>query len=160
MTTHVFKASTVLHADCAAVFAFHENPKNISKISPPSLRLKNVTCGEKAAAGEIFRIEASQFGLPIRWTGMWEKVEEPRLLLDVAISSPFKIWRHSHIFEDHPDGCLMTDQVEYLLKGGWLGALASGLVMPLIFTAMFHARHKATRDWFNCSAPAKAPRED
>jgi ligand-binding SRPBCC domain-containing protein len=54
----------------------------------------------------------------------------------------------------------MTDQVEYLLKGGWLGALASGLVMPLIFAAMFHARHKATRDWFNCNAPAKAPRED
>lgn len=130
------------------VFAFHENPKNIEKIAPPSLRIQRVDCEVRASLNDFFRIEASQFGLPIHWLGRWEKVERPHLLLDSGVESPFKIWRHSHIFQEHPDGCLMTDHVEFLLKGGWPGWLISKLMMPFIFGAMFRSRHEATRRWF------------
>jgi hypothetical protein len=144
----VFEAATILEADCERIFAFHENPNNIQKIAPPSLRLHRVDCQKSAVPNELFRIEATQFGLPIRWLGRWEKVERPVLLVDSGVESPFKIWRHSHIFEEHPNGCLMTDRVEFLLKGGWPGWLISTFVMPYIFGAMFRARHEATRRWF------------
>jgi ligand-binding SRPBCC domain-containing protein len=107
-----------------------------------------VDCQKSAVPNELFRIEATQFGLPIRWLGRWEKVERPVLLVDSGVELPFKIWRHSHIFEEHPSGCLMTDRVEFLLKGGWPGWLISTFVMPYIFGAMFRARHEATRRWF------------
>ena len=146
---YTYQRSTPLRATPAEVFAFHENPRNIARIAPPSLRIQSVECHEKAAPGGTFRIRASQFGLPIDWTGRWEEVESPRLLVDGALRSPFAHWRHSHIFEPHPEGTLMTDRVECLLKGGTAGALATRLALPLVFTGMFRARHAATRRFFS-----------
>jgi ligand-binding SRPBCC domain-containing protein len=144
----LFQASTPLAAPPQAVFAFHENPRNIARIAPPSLRIQLVECNEHAAPGADFRIRASQFGMPIDWTGRWETVEPPRLLVDVSVRSPFAHWRHSHIFDPHPSGTLMTDRVECLLKGGLAGALATHIAMPLVFAGMFRARHNATRKFF------------
>ncbi len=148
MKPFLFERSVEISATCEALFAFHENPRNISKIAPPSLKLHSVKCEPRAEPGGIFQIQASQFGLPIYWTGQWESVEAPHRVVDVALESPFALWRHSHIFEEIPGGCRMTDRVEYLLKGGLAGALASALVLPLVFSAMFRARHAATRRHF------------
>jgi ligand-binding SRPBCC domain-containing protein len=38
--------------------------------------------------------------------------------------------------------------VEYLLKGGFAGAMVSRWVLPWIFAGMFRARHAATRGYF------------
>jgi ligand-binding SRPBCC domain-containing protein len=153
MKTVIYERSVEINASVEELFLFHENPRNISKIAPASLRVESVECEEAARTGGIFQIRASQFGLPIRWTGQWEKVEPPRLLLDIALRSPFAVWRHSHIFEPSPGGCRMTDRVEFLLKSGWLGSLVSRLAMPVFFAGMFRARHAATRRFFSKSAP-------
>ena len=111
--------------------------------------MQEIICQKQARAGETFRIRATQFGLPIRWTGQWEKAEAPSLLVDTALSSPFAIWRHSHIFSPHPEGALLTDHVEYLLKGGLAGRLVSRWILPLVFAGMFRSRHEATRRHFS-----------
>jgi ligand-binding SRPBCC domain-containing protein len=149
MKPFIFEASTAVSATQEALYSFHENPKNISCIAPRSLVVLEVACNEKAEQGGIFQIHAKQFGLPIRWTGRWEKAECPALLVDTAISSPFAIWRHSHCFSPLPQGALLTDRVEYLLKGGLFGSMVSRFVMPLVFTGMFRARHAATRRFFS-----------
>lgn len=148
MKTSVFEKSTILKASCDSVFAFHQSPRNISRIAPASLRVHEVVCDDSAMTGGIFRIRASQFGIPIHWVGQWERVEKPSLLVDTSLASPFAVWRHSHIFEPHPNGCRMTDRVEHRLKGGFLGALVSRWILPLFFMAMFHGRHVATRRFF------------
>lgn len=152
MNPVIYERSVEILASTGELFRFHENPRNISKIAPASLRVESVECEESARTGGIFKIRASQFGLPIRWTGKWEAVESPRLLLDIALDSPFAVWRHSHIFEDTPGGCRMTDRVEFLLKGGLLGGLVSRVAMPVFFAGMFRARHAATRRFFSKSA--------
>lgn len=149
----IFERSVEIPASAGELFHFHENPRNISKIAPASLKIEAVDCEETARPGGIFRLRARQFGLPIRWTGKWEAVEQPRLLLDVALDSPFTVWRHSHIFENTPGGCRMTDRVEFLLKGGWAGGLVSRWAVPLFFLGMFRARHAATRRFFSKSSP-------
>jgi ligand-binding SRPBCC domain-containing protein len=152
MNPVIYERSVEIPAPAGELFRFHENPRNISKIAPASLRVESVECEEAARKGGIFKIRASQFGLPIRWTGKWEAVESPRLLLDIALDSPFAVWRHSHIFKDTPGGCRMTDRVEFLLKGGWAGGLVSRFAMPVFFVGMFRARHAATRSFFSKSA--------
>jgi ligand-binding SRPBCC domain-containing protein len=152
MKPMAYERSVDVPATPEELFRFHENPRNISKIAPASMRVESVECEESARTGGLFKIRASQFGLPIRWTGKWEAVESPSLLLDIALDSPFAIWRHSHIFEDAPAGCRMTDRVEFLLKGGCLGSLVSRLAMPVFFAGMFRARHAATRRFFSKSA--------
>lgn len=156
MRTVVYERSVEIPASAREVFLFHENPRNIAKIAPSSLRVEAVECVETARPGGVFRIRARQFGLPIRWIGRWEAVEAPRLLRDTAVESPFAVWRHSHIFEDAPGGCRMTDRLEFLLKGGWAGALLSRWVLPLLFAGMFRARHTATRRFFSGSAPGSS----
>jgi len=152
MKPFIYERSVEIPASAEELFHFHENPRNISKIAPASLRVESVECEETARVGGIFKIRASQFGLPIRWTGKWDAVETPRLLLDIAQDSPFAVWRHSHIFEEAPGGSRMTDRVEFLLKGGLLGSLISRLAMPVFFAGMFRARHAATRRFFSKSA--------
>lgn len=145
----VFERSVLLDATPAVVYAFHEDPRNISKISPPSLRVERVECSVPATAGGEFRLRVSQFGLPLEWTGVWEEAVPHWRLVDGARKSPFRHWRHSHLFANVPGGTLMTDRVEYSLPLGLLGRLLDKTVMKLVFTAMFIARHKATRQFFS-----------
>ena len=42
----------------------------------------------------------------------------------------------------------MTDRVEYALPGGVLGLLLDLTMMPVVFSLMFIARHRATKAFF------------
>ncbi len=144
-----FKKSVVIAAPIQSIFAFHENPENLRRISPPSLKVKTIVAAPTAVCGEPFEIVASQYGLPIRWTGCWEEVEPPTLLVDVALAGPFPYFRHAHHFEALTStSTKMTDQVDYCLPFGWLGWLAGITGGWLALALMFRARHKATRTYF------------
>ena len=144
----LFTRSCLLPATVEELFLFHENPHNLRHISPPGMHILEIRAGEAARPGAEFTIAVRQGPLTLRWTGRWETVESPRLLTDAAVRCPFALWRHSHIFEPHPEGAFLTDRVEFRLP--WLlGGPAGDLVCRLIiFPRMFASRHAATRDWF------------
>ena len=144
----LFERSVLLAAPPEEVYAFHEDPRNIVKISPPSLRVEKVECTVPARVGEEFRLRVSQFGLPLEWIGYWDEAVPCSRLVDGARKSPFRHWRHHHLFAKAPGGTLMTDRVEYALPFGFLGRLLNATVMRLVFAAMFAARHRATRKYF------------
>ena len=144
----LFERSVLLTAPPEEVYAFHEDPRNIVKISPPSLRVEKVECTVPARAGEEFRLRVSQFGLPLEWIGYWDEAVPCSRLVDGARKSPFCHWRHHHLFAEAPGGTLMTDRVEYALPFGIIGRLLDRTVMMMVFAAMFAARHRATRKYF------------
>ena len=144
----VFQRSVLLDAAPADVYAFHEDPRNIPKISPPSLRVERVECSVPAREGGEFRLKVRQFGLPLDWVGIWEEAVPSERLVDGARKSPFRHWRHQHLFRAEGSGTMMTDRVEYALAGGWPGRLLDATVMRGVFTVMFLARHKATAAFF------------
>ena len=111
----VFQRSVLLAASPEEVFSFHEDPRNIRKISPPSLRVEKVACSVPARVGDEFQLTVRQFGIRLEWIGFWEEIDRGHKLTDGAIKSPFLHWRHQHRFE--PAGrdakeTLMTDRVE------------------------------------------------
>ena len=144
----LFTRSCLLPATVEELFLFHENPHNLRHISPPGMHILEIRAGKAALPGAEFTIAVRQGPLTLRWTGRWETVESPRLLTDTGVRCPFVLWRHSHIFEPHPEGAFLTDRVEFRLP--WLlGGPAGDLVCRLIiFPRMFASRHAATRDWF------------
>ena len=144
----VFERSVYLESSPAAVYAFHEDPRNITKISPPSLRVERVNCSVPARVGEDFRLKVVQFGLPLEWVGYWDEVVPGECLVDGARKSPFRHWRHHHIFRAEGAGTVMTDCVEYALPFGIFGRLLDVTAMRIVFTAMFLARHRATAKFF------------
>ena len=147
----VFTRSTLVPASPEELFRFHENPHNLRRISPPGLRILEIRAGETARPEEEFTIAVRQGPLTLRWTGRWETVQSPHLLLDTGVHCPFALWRHHHIFEPHTEGSLLTDRVEFRLPvrlGGPAGDLFCRLV---VFPRMFAARHAATRRFFEPS---------
>lgn len=144
----VFTRSTPISAGPEELFRFHQNPHNLRRISPPGLRIVEIRAGETARPGEEFSIAVRPGPFTLRWTGRWEAVATPHLLIDTGVRCPFALWRHHHIFGTHPDGALLTDRVEFRLP--WhLGGPAGDLVCRhLVFPRMFAARHAATRAWF------------
>lgn len=144
----VYERSVLLAATPREVYAFHEDPRNITRISPPSLKVERVECSVPARAGEEFRLRVSQFGLPLEWVGFWEEAVPDARLVDGARKSPFRHWRHNHLFRAEGEGTLMTDRVEYALPFGVLGRLIDVTVMRVVFAVMFRARHKATAAYF------------
>jgi ligand-binding SRPBCC domain-containing protein len=144
----VFRRSILLPASPAEVYAFHEDPRNITRISPPSLLVERVECSVPAQVGGEFRLKVRQGGIPLEWTGFWEKVSPPEALVDGARRSPFRHWRHHHLFKSSGKGTLLTDVVEYALPFGPLGRLLDATLMRLLFSVMFRSRHKATLRFF------------
>ena len=101
-----------------------------------------------ACAGEEFRLKVRQFGVSLEWVGIWEEAVPHKRLVDGARKSPFRHWRHQHLFHPKGEGCVMTDRVSYALPYGLVGRLLDETVMKLIFTLMFKARHEATAAYF------------
>jgi ligand-binding SRPBCC domain-containing protein len=147
----VFERSTWLDAPIEAVFAFHENPRNLEQISPPSLRVERIDADAKARVGGRFHIVARQFGLPIDWLGEWLAVEPPTRLVDGARRAPFAVFDHEHVFATEGAGTRMTDRVTFALLGprwGILGHAANWFAARWVLAPMFRRRHETTRRWF------------
>lgn len=123
-----------------AIADFHADPRVLEWLSPPKKRVRVIERPERIAKGTRVVIEASPFGIPIRWTS---RIEEwtPTGFVDVQEKGPFCRWRHEHLFEE---GALV-DRVDYevplALFGGRLVDLA--LVRPDL-RRMFRFRHQAT----------------
>ena len=144
-----FRRSVELEAPVEAVFAFHGDPYNIGKISPGWQKVEVEKGDHTPRSGADFRIVIRFFGLlPMRWHGRWKEVREPALVVDEALQSPFTFWRHRHEFRAlGPRRTRMTDYVEYLFPGGWLGKWFGETLGRVQFHLMFADRHARTRRW-------------
>ncbi len=143
-----FEASVLLPASASKVFAFHENPHNISAIAPKSLKVLSVKAGPHAVAGDQFSLRVRQFGVTAEWLGVWETVESPHKLIDEGVKCPFQFWRHEHLFHEAEGGTVMLDRVTLTPKGGLLVAILARPFLRLFLKKMFQDRHRATRHVF------------
>lgn len=146
-----FERSVELNAAVGTVFAFHGDPHNVGKISPRWQRVTVERGDAMPARGADFQIVVRFFGwLPMTWHGVWKEVQMPGLLVDEALRSPFAFWRHHHEFRAIDERrTLMTDRVEYLFPGGWLGKWFGETLGRLQFHLMFADRHARTRRWMH-----------
>lgn len=149
----VFTRSTPVAATPAALFRFHENPRNLRAIAPRGLCILDIEAGEIARLGATFRLAVRQGPLTLHWTGRWETVAPPGLLVDVGVRCPFDFWRHHHIFEPHDEGSLLTDRVEFRLPWHLGGPVGDWIALRFVFPRIFAARHDATRAYFSRARP-------
>ena len=149
----VFTRSTLVPAPPEALFRFHEDPHNLRAVTPPGVRILAIEADHTARPGAEFTVAVRQGPLTLRWTGRWETVVPPGLLIDTGVRCPFRFWRHHHLFEPHPEGSVLTDRVEFRLPWHLGGPVADHLALRLIFPRIFAARHAATRHHFAAPAP-------
>lgn len=114
--TYELRASQILHISQERAFEFFEDPRNLSKITPPWLNFrmrdqKKTTVYENAE----FKYTIKLFGLRVSWRSKIVDYKPPKRFTDVQIRGPYRLWIHQHNLKKFDKGILMEDTVTYTL---------------------------------------------
>ncbi len=143
-----FIHESVIHASPERVFAFHELPDALRRLTPPWEKVTVIQLAPNLHKGTRAILETKLFGLfKTRWVAEHTVYDPPHLFEDIQLSGPFKSWRHRHIIKSHSEGALLRDEVEYEPPLGPLGRLVAPALIEPRLKRMFDFRHRVTRQW-------------
>lgn len=143
-----FVRESIIRAAPERVFAFHELPDALARLTPPWERARVVRAAPNLQVGAEAVIETRLFGLlPVEWVARHTHYDPPRMFEDVQLKGPFKRWRHRHFVEPHAEGALLRDEIDYEPPLGPLGRLAAPFMVERRLKKLFDYRHRVTRAW-------------
>lgn len=144
----LFVKETIIRATPERVFAFHELPDALERLTPAWEKVRIIRRARINQVGSQAIIETHLLGvIPVRWVAEHTVYDPPRMFEDKQISGPFKSWHHRHVVESHMEGALLRDEIEYEAPFGVIGkTLAPVLIVPRL-QRLFQYRHQVTREW-------------
>jgi ligand-binding SRPBCC domain-containing protein len=152
-TTPVYRLDTSLWLPRPrpAVFEFFANAANLERITPPFLAFRILTPVPVAmAAGARIDYRIGLRGLPMTWQSEITVWDPPRRFVDAQLRGPYRLWEHTHTFEDRDDGTMVVDSVRYALPGpAFASAIVNRLIVARDLTRIFEYRHHALEDAFS-----------
>jgi ligand-binding SRPBCC domain-containing protein len=124
------------------VFRFFSDPFNLERITPRFLRFRILSPRPIVlTAGTHLEYSLALFGVRFRWKTLIEQWLPEESFVDVQLSGPYKLWRHTHIFTKlGDDRTLMIDRVEYALPGGAFAKPAHAFFVSPILKRIFDYR--------------------
>ena len=141
MIAQRFRRETIVAAPRQDVFAFFSDPRNLARITPPSLGFEIVRMPDRALrAGDRIDYVIRLLGIPVRWRTVITVWEPEHRFVDEQERGPYKYWRHEHVLTDTGSGTLMVDQVEYRVPLGVIGAVVAGWWVRRNVRAIFEYR--------------------
>lgn len=148
MSIHTLGRSQWLPRPRAEVFAFFQNPANLTKLTPPWLGFHILTPQPlEMRAGAVFDYRVSPLGFPQYWRTLIESYDAPNGFVDTQLKGPYKLWHHTHHFADKEGGTVITDEVRYELPFQPFGELAAGEIQRRL-EAIFSYRESAVAALF------------
>lgn len=134
----VIRSRAWVSAPIDEVFAFFDDPANLTKLMPPpvAIRLLRVDPAPPRA-GSIFEFRYGIGPFQRTWiVHLLERVPGERFV-DETVSGPMKRFHHSHTFTEANRGTWIEDQIDFHVgPDGAFGAAfdtVAGLVMRLTF---------------------------
>jgi ligand-binding SRPBCC domain-containing protein len=141
-----FVKESRLAAPPEAVFAFHEAPGALERLTPPWERVRIVRGGGSLRPGTEVVLQTRLGPLRLNWVARHTEYDPPRLFADRQESGPFASWYHRHhILPDGEGGTVLRDEIDYELPLGALGRLLGGPMVRRKLQRMFDYRHEQTR---------------
>lgn len=140
-----FIKSSYINCDVKSLFDFHIDTNNLQKITPNDTKVELLTKDFKPLVSKILKIKATKYFIPMNWEVKIEKIDEPNLLVDLALKSPFSFWEHKHIFIKHGNMSELKDIVTFKMPFGFIGKLLEVFVIKDL-QKMFDFRHKITKE--------------
>ena len=135
--------------DPEAIWAFFATPRNLDRLTPPSLSFQVRGKGaERMYPGQVIEY---RIGILPGWRTTWlteiTHVREGEYFVDEQRVGPYKLWHHEHFFLPEPGnrGMRMTDRVTYEVGWGPAGDLVHALWIrrKLVETFDYRARQVA-----------------
>jgi ligand-binding SRPBCC domain-containing protein len=111
------------------VFAFFADARNLERITPPLLGFRVVGDEQiEMRAGALIEYRLRLHGVGVDWLTRIEEWEPGVRFVDQQLVGPYRLWHHTHSFEERDGGTLMRDSVRYALPLWPLGELALPMV--------------------------------
>ena len=144
----IFVKQSVIGAPPETVFAFHELPDALQRLTPPWEPTRVVSAAPDLRPGSVAIVETRVLGLvTVRWVALHTAYDPPRMFEGVQAEGPFKSWRHRHTVEPHEKGALLRDEIEFETPLWLLGRAAVPLLVGPRLRRLFDYRHRVTRRW-------------
>lgn len=141
-----FTASSFINAPIDRVWAFHEDPSALARLTPPAQAIRVLSHTGGIAAGARLVISVKLFGpLRVTWRALHTQCAAPTLFVDEQESGPFAYWRHEHRFSSVNGGTQLTDSIVFRLPGGPLLNWFAAPFVRFQLAGLFRFRHAATK---------------
>jgi ligand-binding SRPBCC domain-containing protein len=138
----------------AEVFPFFADAGNLEAITPPWLHFRILTPRPiQITSGALIDYRIRVLGIPLKWRTRIDAFEPPHRFTDTQVRGPYKLWLHTHEFEETPDGTLMTDRVDYQLSLGPIGWMARVLFVRRQLEQIFDFRYEAVERLLGRKSP-------
>ena len=148
MGARTFIKESIIRALPERVFAFHELPDALQRLTPPWESARIIQPAPDLKVGSRAIVETRILKLfPARWVAEHTAYDPPRMFEDVQVEGPFRRWRHRHIINPHAAGAVLRDEIEYEPPLGLIGQLAAPFVIGPRLEQLFEYRHRVTRAW-------------
>ncbi len=143
-----FVKESVIKAPPERVFAFHELTDAIDRLIPPWETAKILQRADISEVGSQAIVETKMLGVfTWKWVAEHTAYDPPRSFEDIQVSGPFRSWRHRHVIEEHPEGSVLRDEIEYEMPIPVFGPLAAPIGVTPRLEKLFDYRHKVTKEW-------------
>jgi ligand-binding SRPBCC domain-containing protein len=101
------------------VFAFFADARNLELLTPRWLKFEVLTPGTvEMRPGTLIDYRLRLRGIPLRWQSEIAVWDPPHRFVDVQRRGPYRMWVHTHTFEERGSGTLVRDEVTYAVSGG------------------------------------------
>ena len=119
MKEFVFESELRLPRPRPEIFSYFADAHNLQAITPSWLKFEILTPAPIVLRkGTLIDYRIRLHGLPLRWRTEIAEWDPPRRFVDVQLSGPYKLWHHTHSFEETAEGTLCRDRVRYRARGG------------------------------------------
>ena len=148
----LFAAELWLPRSREEIFPFFADARNLQRITPPWLSFEVLTPEPiTLRAGTLIDYRLKIHGFPLRWRTEIAEWEPPRRFVDTQLRGPYRLWHHTHTFEERDGGTLCGDRVRYRVPGG---ALVHALFVKRDVARIFEFRRLKLLEIFG-SSPAR-----
>jgi ligand-binding SRPBCC domain-containing protein len=141
-----FVAESVIRTTLERLFAFHELPDALRRLTPPWERARVISTPSSLQVGARAIVDIRIAPLIwIRSESVHTVYEPPHLFVDEMVRGPFRKWHHRHEIAADAGGARLTDVVELEPP------LFSGWIVRRRLRRLFAFRHEVTKAWCEAS---------
>lgn len=110
-----FERKQFLAISIDQAWEFISNPRNLARITPPSLDFRIVSdVPERVHEGLVIEYRVKPLlGIPVKWVSVINNIQEPYMFTDEQLKGPYSYWKHTHILKEGPGGVWMEDKIMY-----------------------------------------------
>lgn len=139
----VFIKQSKIEAPVEDVFAWHERPGALERLTPHWDRMRVVERSGGILPGGRTVLKMKAGPVPFTWMAEHTDYEKNRMFRDHQVSGPFAKWTHTHLFEPAgPDSCVIEDRIDYRLMFNPFGRFFMETKIRSQLAAIFAFRHR------------------